>query len=192
MDGSSHGHPFRGQQRSCCNAFEYLSVLPVDHASVRSSNFPDANPSQPAEAASTAAGKAAFFIRSIEALHPESLVPVNRRVAKPRLRGTPLRRISVKAPGGIHASHVPIRHPLSRARNRLSSLLGDTGRWPAVRPRRESASHQQGDGPEEETNSVQKKSPAMTYFLSPQGTNIIGAEGLTAVFEMGTGVSLPL
>ncbi len=38
----------------------------------------------------------------------------------------------------------------------------------------------------------QKKSPAMTYFLSPQGANIIGAEGLTAVFGMGTGVSLPL
>ena len=32
----------------------------------------------------------------------------------------------------------------------------------------------------------------MTYFLGPLGTNIIGAEGLTAVFGMGTGVSLPL
>ena len=32
----------------------------------------------------------------------------------------------------------------------------------------------------------------MTYFLGPQGTNIIGAEDLTAVFGMGTGVSLPL
>jgi hypothetical protein len=32
----------------------------------------------------------------------------------------------------------------------------------------------------------------MTYFLSPLGTNIIGAEGLTTVFGMGTGVALPL
>lgn len=32
----------------------------------------------------------------------------------------------------------------------------------------------------------------MTYFLDPRGTNIIGAEGLTAVFGMGTGVALPL
>jgi len=32
----------------------------------------------------------------------------------------------------------------------------------------------------------------MAYFLSPRGTNIIGAEDLTAVFGMGTGVALPL
>ncbi len=31
----------------------------------------------------------------------------------------------------------------------------------------------------------------MTYFLG-RVANIIGAEGLTAVFGMGTGVSLPL
>ena len=36
-----------------------------------------------------------------------------------------------------------------------------------------------------------KKIPATTYFLGPQ-TDIIGAGGLTAVFGMGTGVSLPL
>ena len=33
--------------------------------------------------------------------------------------------------------------------------------------------------------------PAMTYSLTPQG-NTIGAEGLTSVFGMGTGVSPPL
>lgn len=37
-----------------------------------------------------------------------------------------------------------------------------------------------------------KKPPAITYFLDAQGTNIIGAEGLTDVFGMGTRVSLPL
>lgn len=37
----------------------------------------------------------------------------------------------------------------------------------------------------------QKRSPATTYFLSPLGANIIGAEDLTTVFGMGTGVSLP-
>jgi hypothetical protein len=39
---------------------------------------------------------------------------------------------------------------------------------------------------------VHEKCPAMTYFLGPLRTNIIGAEGLTTVFGMGTGVSLPL
>ena len=56
---------------------------------------------------------------------------------------------------------------------------------------RQTGAHGDG-GHRPEAGAYKKKCPAMTYFLGPLGTNIIGAEGLTAVFGMGTGVSLPL
>ncbi len=54
---------------------------------------------------------------------------------------------------------------------------------------------ERGDVTGEQTTSGgagTKRCPAMAYFLDPRRTNIIGAEGLTAVFGMGTGVALPL